>query len=254
MTDPDTISADYTLRPSELAATLALLVEARQPVMVWGPLRRSAKSADRPAGRRRRRPAVCRRPGAPARPRRPPRHPVARQRRPHPLGAARLPAAHGRSRPLAHQPGGAAVGGADGASGAVSVGPRPQGRRIRTPRGRLADRLRQPRVRPRRRAPHADAAGIALRPSGDQGRRPGLVRLGGGERNLAGGAVLRAAQARPAASVRSAVAGSGVRVPPHMGDSSPASCNTAGTSIQSPNGPSSGAPWARPPRSSFPPS
>ncbi len=33
----DTISADYTLRPSELAATLALLVEARQPCMVWGP-------------------------------------------------------------------------------------------------------------------------------------------------------------------------------------------------------------------------
>ena len=37
MTDPDTISADYTLRPSELAATLKVLVEARQPVMVWGP-------------------------------------------------------------------------------------------------------------------------------------------------------------------------------------------------------------------------
>ena len=31
-----TISADYTLRPSELAATLKILVEARQPVMVWG--------------------------------------------------------------------------------------------------------------------------------------------------------------------------------------------------------------------------
>ena len=37
MTDPDTISADYTLRPSELATTLALLVEARQPCVVWGP-------------------------------------------------------------------------------------------------------------------------------------------------------------------------------------------------------------------------
>ena len=37
MTDPDTISADYTLRPRELAATLALLVEARQPTLVWGP-------------------------------------------------------------------------------------------------------------------------------------------------------------------------------------------------------------------------
>ena len=36
MNDPDTISADYALRPSELAATLKVLVEARQPVMVWG--------------------------------------------------------------------------------------------------------------------------------------------------------------------------------------------------------------------------
>ena len=36
MTDPHTISADYTLRPSELAETLALLVEARQPTIVWG--------------------------------------------------------------------------------------------------------------------------------------------------------------------------------------------------------------------------
>ena len=44
MTDPDTISADYTLRPSELAATLALLVEARQPVILWG-APGSAKSA-----------------------------------------------------------------------------------------------------------------------------------------------------------------------------------------------------------------
>ena len=37
MTLPQTISADYTLRPAELAATLKVLVEARQPVMVWGP-------------------------------------------------------------------------------------------------------------------------------------------------------------------------------------------------------------------------
>ena len=37
MTQPDTISADYTLRPSELASVLALLVEARQPCIVWGP-------------------------------------------------------------------------------------------------------------------------------------------------------------------------------------------------------------------------
>ena len=36
MTQPATISADYTLRPSEVAATLALLVEALQPAMLWG--------------------------------------------------------------------------------------------------------------------------------------------------------------------------------------------------------------------------
>ena len=36
MTDTDTISADYALRPSELAPTLALLVEARQPAILWG--------------------------------------------------------------------------------------------------------------------------------------------------------------------------------------------------------------------------
>ena len=37
MTLPENISADYTLRPSELAEVLALLVEARQPTLVWGP-------------------------------------------------------------------------------------------------------------------------------------------------------------------------------------------------------------------------
>ena len=37
MTQPATISADYTLRPSELAPVLALLVEARQPSILWGP-------------------------------------------------------------------------------------------------------------------------------------------------------------------------------------------------------------------------
>ena len=36
MTDSDTVSADYTLRPSELAETLTLLVEARQPAILWG--------------------------------------------------------------------------------------------------------------------------------------------------------------------------------------------------------------------------
>ena len=37
MTLPEKISADYTLRPSDLARILALLVEARQPAIVWGP-------------------------------------------------------------------------------------------------------------------------------------------------------------------------------------------------------------------------
>ena len=36
MIDPDTISTDYTLRPNELADTLVLLVEARQPAISWG--------------------------------------------------------------------------------------------------------------------------------------------------------------------------------------------------------------------------
>ena len=69
MTLPETISADYTLRPSELAEVLALLVEARQPTMVWGPpgaaksmiARQVADAANR---------QVCRRPRAAARPRR----------------------------------------------------------------------------------------------------------------------------------------------------------------------------------------
>ena len=37
MTQLASISADYTLRPSELASVLAILVEARQPTIVWGP-------------------------------------------------------------------------------------------------------------------------------------------------------------------------------------------------------------------------
>ena len=37
MTDPDSISADYTLRPSELAEALSLLARSQQPVIVWGP-------------------------------------------------------------------------------------------------------------------------------------------------------------------------------------------------------------------------
>ncbi len=37
MSLPEKISANYTLRPSELASVLTLLVEARQPTIVWGP-------------------------------------------------------------------------------------------------------------------------------------------------------------------------------------------------------------------------
>ena len=37
MSLPETVSADYTLRPSELAEVLATLVKARQPTLVWGP-------------------------------------------------------------------------------------------------------------------------------------------------------------------------------------------------------------------------
>ena len=37
MPDPATISADYTLHPGELASTLSLLVEARQPAIVYEP-------------------------------------------------------------------------------------------------------------------------------------------------------------------------------------------------------------------------
>ena len=69
---------------------------------------------------------------------------MARQRRPHALGAAGVPAAVGRSRPLAHQPGRAAVRGADGAGGALPALPGAQVRRVRAARGRIADRLRQP--------------------------------------------------------------------------------------------------------------
>ena len=82
---------------------------------------RRGKIDDRPAGRGRREPPVCRRPRAASRPRGPARHPLARQRRPHPLGAAGFPAAVGRPRPLAHQPRGAAVRGPDGAGGLVSA-------------------------------------------------------------------------------------------------------------------------------------
>ena len=51
MPDPDTISADYSLRPGELAGTLALLVEARQPTLVWGAPRRAPRRPREPMAR-----------------------------------------------------------------------------------------------------------------------------------------------------------------------------------------------------------
>ena len=160
---------------------------------------------DRPAGRGSRPPPVRRRPGAPSRPRRLEGHPLARRRRPHPLGAAGVPAAVGRHRPVAHQPGGASVRRSDGPGGPVSARPRPEGRRVRASRGRLADCLRQPRDRPRRRAPHADAAQQPLRPSRDPGRPGGLAGLGRGERHRSGGPLLHHLRARPPSPVRFAV-------------------------------------------------
>ena len=48
-TPAETISADYTLRPSELAEVLALLVEARQPTMVCNGDSRVMESGCAPA-------------------------------------------------------------------------------------------------------------------------------------------------------------------------------------------------------------
>ena len=67
MTLPEKISADHTLRPSELASVLALLKEAGQRTIVWD--RAGRQDPDRPTGRRGRQPPLRRRPGASARPR-----------------------------------------------------------------------------------------------------------------------------------------------------------------------------------------
>ena len=80
MTLPEKISADYTLRPSELAEVLALLGRGPPGDHNLGATRGGEKS-DQPAGRRSRQPPVRRRPGASARPCRPARHPLARRRR-----------------------------------------------------------------------------------------------------------------------------------------------------------------------------
>ena len=179
---------------------------------------RVRQKSNRPAGRGASRPRVyrCSRPAVG--PGRSARHPVARRRRPHPLGAACFPAALGRGRKLADQSGGTALGRADGAGRALPARARPQMRRVRTPRRRRADRLRQPRGRPRRRPPHAGAARLALRPSGDPGRCDGLVRLGRGEWNRSGGAFFRVDAARAVACLQPPIGGEGFPVSEDMGD------------------------------------
>ena len=216
MTDPDSISADYTLRPTELAETLALLVEARQPCVVWGPAG-SAKSqiAQQVAAAANRQyvdvrallldPVDL-------------RDPLARQRRPYPLGAAGLPASDRRPRPLAHQSRGVGIRGTHGPGGALPARPGPPGRRVRAARGRLADRLQQPRNRPRRRPPHAGPARVALRPPRDSSRRSGLAGLGRREWNRPASPVFRVDAPRAVAPVRPAVAGEGIPVPEDVGD------------------------------------
>ena len=134
MTEPDTISADYSLRPSELASTLALLVEARQPVVVWGgPGCAKSQIAQQVAVQAGREyvdvhallldPVDLR--GIPW------RDGADRTR----WAPACFPAALGRGRKLADQPGGTALGSADGAGGPVSARARPQMRRVRLPEG-----------------------------------------------------------------------------------------------------------------------
>ena len=182
MTDPDTISADYSLRPSELASTLALLVEARQPVVVWGApgcaKSQIAQQVAAQAGRE---------------------YVDVRALLLDPVDLRGIPWRDGADRTRWAPPAFLPPSDADGswlinleelpsalpmvAGGPVSARARPQMRRVRTPRGRRVDRLRQPRGRSRRRPPHAHTARLAFRPSGNPGRCDGLVFLGRGKWN-----------------------------------------------------------------------
>ena len=239
---------DYTLRPSELAAVLALLVEARQPCIVWGrPGAAKSQIAQQVAADASRSTSTS---GAAARPRRSARHPLARRRRPHPLGAAGVPAPVRRPRPLAHQPRGAALGRADGPGGAVPVGSRPQGRRVRAARGRLAHR---PAATARPTAAWCIGcrpAGVPLRPPGHPGRRRGLAGLGRGERDRRRGAVLHHLRIGSPAPVRPAVEGARVPVSEDVGIRKQHRQAPATGSTRRPSGRCSGARSARPRRSS----
>ena len=208
MTDPDTISADYTLRPSELAATLALLVEARQPTLVWGPPG-AAKSAiaqqvAADAGRQ---------------------YVDVRALLLDPVDLRGIPWRDGADRtrwappaflPPTDDPGRWLINLEELPSAVQMVQAalyqlvldRKVGE-YELPEGASLIACGNRGVRPRRRASHADAAGVPLRPSGDQGRCPGLACLGGGERNRARGPVLHPDAPRHAAPVRSPVAREG---------------------------------------------
>ena len=202
MHDPDTISADYTLRPSELAATLKILVEARQPVMVWGgPGIGKSEVAQQVAaegGRAYydvrallldpRRPAAAS-PGATAT-----TAPAGLRRTScHPAPAPTSTSSTWRSSPPACRWCRPRCSSSSATASAASTS---------SPEGRLAHGLRQPRGRPRRHPPHADAPGIALRPPRNQGRSFGLVRVGSRQRNRARDTLLHPAQAGASECVR----------------------------------------------------
>ena len=177
MTDPDTISADYTLRPSELAATLALLVEARQPTLVWGPPG-AAKSAiaqqvATDAGRQ---------------------YVDVRALLLDPVDLRGIPwrDADGRTRwappaflPPTDDPGRWLINLEELPSAVPMVQAalyqlvldRKVGE-YELPEGASLIACGNRESRPRRRASHADTARVPLRPSGDQGRCPGLAAPG----------------------------------------------------------------------------
>ena len=182
MTDPVSIAADYSLKPSELAATLAVLVEARQPAMIWGPPGCAKSMVAQQVASRALRTYVDVRAllldrvdlmGIPW------RDSAGRTRWAPPsflpptddtglwlINLEELPSAV-----------------PDGAGCALPARARPQVRGVRAARRRLPHRLRQPRERPRRGASHAHAVGVPIRAPGNPRRRRRLVRLGRGQRH-----------------------------------------------------------------------
>ena len=164
MTDPDTISADYTIHPAELAEALSLLARSRQPVIVWSPPG---------CGKSQIAQQVANEDGY--------RYVDIRALLLDPVDLRGIPwrDEHGRTRwappsflpptdstdALAPQSGGVGLLRAHGSGGPLPAHPGTEVRRVHAARGRLDHRLQQPRERPRRRPPHADAARQPLRPS-----------------------------------------------------------------------------------------